>query len=320
MWKSLKATKFVLWIVFIFSAVFLILFFGLNSIFASSKTEPVIEDNQPLQEVVLLSLEIRQRDGRLIATSDSDDATSWQYVGPNPVSSCSSTLFNSFDQQIRSGREVILETSDYGYYYCFRVVSTDGEYVYQSYLVFYDGQLIEITQDLNNQNQIVLSAEYQREVENWQYSDRLSDNVCFEEVFAEPAQIGNSNSLIIDQLNLFETDSELTDIYYCFRAEIEDGSWVYRNHLLKFTKPVFVWEIEDDQLSVEVDGLSITSGEYVVKDTGDTGCALEDFADQSEVSKGNLIPINQASPSSYCFRIKDEARVYHYNLYAPDNS
>ena len=313
-------TKFVLWIVFVFSATFLVLFFGLNSIFASSKIAPVIKDNQPLQEVVPPSLEISQMNGRLVATTDSDDATSWQYVGPNPVSACSSTLFNSFDQQIRSGREVILETLDYGYYYCFRIASANGEYVYKSHLVFYDGQLIEITQDLNNQNQIVLSAEYQREVENWQYSDRLSDNVCSEEVFAEPAQIGSGNLLIIDQLDSLDSDSESTNVYYCFRVEVTDGNWSYKNHLLKLTELAFVWEIEDNQLSVEVDGLSVIDGEYVVKDSGDTSCALENFANQNEVIEGNFIPINQASTSSYCFRIRDEARVYHYNLYISDNS
>ena len=258
--------------------------------------------------------------GRLIATTDDTEATDWQYIGPNPVSTCGSTLFNSFNQKIRSGNEVVLETLDYGHYYCFRVLSSDAEYIYKTHLVLYDGRLIEISQDSNSQNEIVLSATHQKEVLSWQHSVQLSDDVCSAEIFADPTQFAAGNSLVIDRLDLSDADSEPTNVYYCFRAEVEAGSWVYKNHLLQFTEPPFVWKIETDYLLIEVDGLSAANGEYVVQDVDEGSCSLEAFVNRDEVKRGNLILINEETPAAYCFRIKDELKVYHYNRYVLGDS
>ena len=317
MWQNLRTTKTLLWIVLVTCAVFLAFSFTLGNIFADSNnavqeetSNPAIQASQPVE------IEIEQMNGRLRATVRNASVTDWQYVGPNPISACNSILFNSFDQSIKYGNEIVLEPLDYGRYYCLRALRTGAEYVYQNHLVIHDGQLINISQDINNQSQIILQADYQGGVSAWQHIGPLTENVCGAENFTETDSFQTGNTVVTEQATLLNLSLTYSSLYYCFRAQNEPQSWIYRNHKLELVNLQFFWERKPDQLQIRAEDLSPSiTGEYVIKETTDQSCALEDFVDKENVTKGNAIPINpDTGDSFYCFRLKYN-KVYYYTDY-----
>ena len=319
MWQNLRVTKLVLRVVFVISTTLLVLYFGLNAILANPEANAVETNNNVLQTdayVEFTQIHIEKANGRLKATASVADVTDWQYAGPDSMSTCNSTLFNLTDQVVRYGKEVILESVDYGRYYCFRALDGDNEYSYQNHLVIHDENSMRIVQDLDSQGQIILRVDDQQGIGDWQNVGPLAEDVCLAETFSTNLPIREESQVTVNRVDLSLHNAVNSDIYYCFRASNGDGSWSYQNRLVRLNQPDFVWERQEDRLLVAVNGISAdTSGEYTTKDIVSLGCSLEDFIDISKVEEGNSISIG--SPNLiYCFRIKDNTETYYYDNYA----
>ena len=326
MWQNLRVIKSILWLVVVLACLALILSLGLRELGAEAPLNDALdatpESSSPESVVpVLPQILIYQSKDRLQASASSE-VTEWQYVGPSLKATCDLPFFTTTTQTIRSGREVLLDTTDYGRYYCFRALVASDNYIYHAYLVAYERAELMIEQDFNALNERVLRAETLQTVINWQITGPLSENKCSSATFAAAAEQGElqeSNEITIDNDESWQDlDSQnLPVLYYCFRAQNAGQQWGLASRRLSFDSLNFFWRTSDDELLVVVENLSQDLlGEYVVQDSAASSCSMEDFVEPQQVESGNSIDLSDVDGQRrYCFRIKDAANTYHYDDY-----
>ncbi len=325
MWQNLRVIKSILWLVVVLACLTLILSFGLRELGAEAPLNDALEatSESSLPESVapvLPQILIYQSNSRLQASANSE-ATEWQYIGPSFKAVCDLPLFTTTLQTIRSGREVLLDFTDYGRYYCFRALVESDNHIYHAYLVAYERPELTIEQDFNVLNERVLRAETSQTIINWQIVGPLSENKCSSATFgtaAEQGELQESNEITIYDESWEDLDPQsLPVLYYCFRAQNAGQQWGLASRRLSFDNLNFFWRTSDDELLVVVENLSQDLlGEYVIQDSAASSCSMEDFVEPQQVESGNSIDLSDVDGQRrYCFRIKDAANTYHYDAY-----
>lgn len=299
MWKNVRVAKLTLWVIFIASTAFLVLFFGLGRILASDMDEPVTV-SLPLTPPVI---SVSQADGNLVAAVSAGGATDWQSVGPNSTSFCASSLFTA-GAGVSFGNKIPLKEVDYGRYHCFRIL-VDGEYRYHAYRVLHDGRIISIIKDKAASGEILLQAAYIAGIKGAWHHISASDSACSADNFV-------GGELIEGALATVSPASEL-DVYYCFRLTFNNGEQIYKSRSLNAALIEITWAVDGRRLAAVINGTPAGArGENAVRPAGDAVCSLEDFSDSQAVS-GGAINLSEAA-AVYCFRFKD-SNNYHYARY-----
>ena len=229
---SLRSLKIVLLVVLAAGSLLLIVIL-INNMRASanpqagSQTAGEANASSPAEQVAPTRIDIVQGTDGLIARSNDQSITDWQYIGPQSVTTgCNSSLFTALSAQIRFGPTVDLEPADYGSSYCFRGLSSrNGQYVYEGYTVIDSVPLINLVQFREN-DRLGLQAFSTQEIVAWQWLGDLPEATCDAVVFstANPTEINSSQEAVLT-VNGIETDT-----HYCFRAENETGGWGYKHY------------------------------------------------------------------------------------------
>ena len=299
--------KSVLWAVVILTALILMLILSIRVLASEPSVERInLEPAAEEQVTPPPEISIRQRDGHLRASA-SVEASEWRYAGPNATTACDSAFFAT-TETVRTGREVVLDSADYGRYYCFRA-AVDDDYIYHPHLVVDNRPQFVIEQDLNAAGESVLRTVSAQPAAGWQSVGPLAVESCmaasFDIVGISP-QSGSELSIGIDP----------SPDYYCFKARGLSGEWGFAGRQLETDRLEFIWQNADGLLEVTSENWPADRiGEYVIKDAADSSCSMEDFADREGVGSGNSIPVDSASAGYYCFRVKDTGHAYHYSNY-----
>ena len=305
--------KSVLWMVVVLAALLLMLVIGLRVLGAETSVEgsevlpPASEAAAPLPEIV-----ISQRDGHLRASVEAGIAE-WRYAGPNASAACDSAFFAT-TATVRTGREVILDSADYGRYYCFRASAPDS-HIYHAHLVVDNRPHFTVEQDLNAAGESVLRAVSAQAADSWQSVGPLAAGSCLPASFEIDDISPKSGQELIIAGDTAASESE-PPAYYCFRARGQTGEWGFAGRYLETSRLTLTWQNADGLLEVNSENWPESQiGEYVVKDVTASSCSMEDFVERGDVGFGNTIPVNSSAAGYYCFRIKDGGNTYHYGDY-----
>ena len=318
MWEKLRLIKFVLWFFLIGSGLLLISVFGFKAIFAEQSIDDelatTVESSSPGVPVQVIQPEIAVEvvNGRLRANLAGAEASDWQYIGPNTISACASTLFNSLEYEIRYGNEVLLTPGDYGRYYCFRALSHEtNQYSYYAYRVHYLNVAIFVSQDYNASGQIILEADSHFAIDDWQNIILDAADVCVSAIFEEStSEISSGNQVILRDLSFSEISQPL-DYAYCFRGRVQ-GNWIYQKRTVKLDSLNFRQQPTPGRITILAGDLPVSiKGQYVLSESAN--CSLDDFSGAEQILAGNKIPVlTQNIGKQHCFRIKDTEHTYHY--------
>ena len=292
--------------------------FGFKAIFAEQSiddelvtTAESLSSEEPVQ-VIQPEIAVEVVNGRLRANLAGSEASDWQYIGPNTISVCANTLFNSLEYEIRYGNEVILTPGDYGRYYCFRALSHEtNQYSYYAHHVYYLNVAIFVSQDYNAAGQIVLEADSHFAINDWQNIILDATDICASAIFEERTpEISPGNQVILRNLSFSEPGQSL-DYTYCFRGRVQ-GNWIYQKRTVKFGSLNFSQQPIPGKITVLAEGLPVSlKGEYVLSESAN--CSLDDFSRPEQIFSGNEIPVLvQNIGKQHCFRIQDTERTYHY--------
>ena len=316
--EKLRLVKLVLWVFLIGSGLLLIGVFGFRAIFAE---QPIDDDLPPKAEsllpeapvqVVQPEIAVEVVDGRLRANLAGSEASDWQYIGPNTISVCANTLFNSLEYEIRYGNEVLLTPGDYGRYYCFRALSHEtNQYSYYAYRVHYLNVAIFVSQDYNAPSQIVLEADSHFAINDWQNIILDVTDVCVAAIFEEnTSEVSSGNQVILRDVSFSELSQPL-NYAYCFRGRVQDN-WVYQKRTVKLDALNFSQRPTPGKITILAADLPVSiKGEYVLSESAN--CSLDDFSGAEQIFSGNEIPVLvQNIGKQHCFRIKDTEHTYHY--------
>ena len=296
----------------VIAAATLILAFGLKSLASEAPLAGTpVAAPEPVAELPVVTV---SRLGDRLQASSTAEAAEWHYLGPLTQPACDSALFTVNQQDIRSGREIRLQETDTGRYYCFRALLGEGLSIYASYQAEQASLKLMIEQDLDATGQRVLRLVASRPPTSRQALGPLVPPAsCAQALFEDgQRQPFEAEAVVVGDVEaLLEAPAAGN---YCFRGRVAGEAWVYVGRRPSApAAPAWSWRQADDgRLPPELGDFPGSGLEYVVQSAGSATCSMEDFSDRRRVQQG---AVDQSAGVRYCFRIKDDGGTYHYAAY-----
>ena len=259
-----------------------------------------------LEEPIII---FREGQGRLTASLSSDADTDaytddWQYILlASPTAACTEGVFLSQAEFIHSSAIVQLYTEDQDNYYCFRLATTDGHYIYQAKEILANENAAILVTVLESGDKLHLSAN--QKIINWVATKLQQSDDCSAAIFDDRQNYHLSTEQIA-VVNLHSTARQ--NERYCLRAQNKYGVYDYKEYSLTGTD-FFVTvsaQLTRDQsrLTLEATTDSNVSQWQIVQVDNLSDCEGESFNAQIPISNRNSTEIEYPSTTSriYCWQ------------------
>ena len=257
-----------------------------------------------------------------IQADDNDyDASGWQYTFlSNKQSACSERSFSSLSNPtIFSSNTATLTTSQEDVYYCFRLLTIDGDYVYQIKIIGGGENTPAIINPLQTADKLYLLAD--QEVKDWIVVVQEESETCDNENFENDGD----NHFSQKETAIINLDSRASQAdSYCIRAQNKAGIYSYKKQILEKTDFSITIEADLATTNPTLRGSTDSAGGVwqIAAVENLNNCRQEEFDDLTTISYQNNLPIKYPEniQKTYCWQISENSNKAYaiYSIPAGD--